>query len=256
MAGLVGYGSSGNEEDEESRSLDTCGAALEAPTNKENSVLIGPQALSVNGLLDDDGYTSSLSPYSANRAAIHNLTLPIIANLDIPPSPPASPPPRATQISEHFMQLKKQGVHFNEKLAGSSALKNPTLLQKLMSSVGLMESDQYTIPLPKGLWDPSAFPGWAYKEELVKTQQQITRKKEEESARTQRDSIDFIPAVNERTPNSAWTTASMLGSKGNRASAADRVAAGLDQGRAGSSQRLDGSLRRDLERRSGRRGDR
>ncbi len=95
------------------------------------------------------------------------------------------------------MLLKKQGMHFNDKLAGSSALKNPMLLQKLMSSAGLITNDQYATTLPKDLWDPTAFPAWAYKEELAKGQQDITSKKKDENTRTQRDCIGFVPATNQ-----------------------------------------------------------
>lgn len=95
------------------------------------------------------------------------------------------------------MLLKKQGMHFNDKLAGSSALKNPMLLQKLMSSAGLITNDQYATTLPKDLWDPTALPAWAYKEELAKGQQDITSKKEDENTRRHRDCIEFIPATNQ-----------------------------------------------------------
>ena len=130
---------------------------------------------------------------------------------------------------EHFLELKKQGVHFNEKLAKSSALKNPSLLQKLMVSAGLDEEDQYNSTLPVKIWNPKGFPPWAYKEELAKSQQEITKKREEESSRVQRESIDFVSATNaeESIRN---------GTKGSKASAAERVMAGLDRERTKSTQ--------------------
>ena len=96
---------------------------------------------------------------------------------------------------EHFLQLKTQGVHFNEKLAASSALKNPGLFPKLMASAGLRDIDQHANALSKDHWDPSTLPPWAYKEELAKTQRELTLRKEEERSHSKRDSIDFVPAA-------------------------------------------------------------
>ena len=141
---------------------------------------------------------------------------------------------------EHFVELKKQGVHFNEKLAKSSALKNPSLLQKLMVSAGLEEEDQYNSTLPVEIWNPKGFPPWAYKEELAKSQQEITKKREEESLRVQRESIDFVSATN--TEESVRN-----GSKGSKASAAERVMAGLDRERTRSTQGGHGISKRTAE---------
>lgn len=128
--------------------------------------------------------------------------MPAMPNLDIPPSPPGSSSPGIEQKFDHFAKLKAQGVHFNEKLAASSALKNPALLDRLMSSAGLDKSEQYATVLSKDLWDPSALPEWAYKDELAKNQQQIAKKHEEERLQKQRESIDFIPSAStERSVN-------------------------------------------------------
>ena len=181
-----------------------------------------------------------MSPYSANCAAIRNLTLPTVPNLDIPPSPAGSPPPGMDKKFEHFLELKKQGVHFNEKLAKSSALKNPSLLQKLMVSAGVDEEDQYNTTLPVEIWNPKGFPPWAYKEELAKSQQEITRKREEDSSRLQRESIGFVSATN--TEESIRN-----GTQGSKASAAERVMAGLDRERTKSIQGGHGIAKRDIE---------
>lgn len=188
------------------------------------------------------GDTSSApqSPYSANRAAIRNLTLPTVPNLDIPLSPSGSPPPGMEKKFDHFLELKKQGVHFNEKLAKSSALKNPSLLQKLMASAGVDEQDQYNTTLPVEIWNPKGFPTWAYKEELAKSAQEITKKRDEESSRLQRESIDFVSATNaeESIRNST---------KGLKASAAERVMAGLDRERTRSTQGGPGTFKKGIE---------
>ena len=195
------------------------------------------------------------SPYSANRAMIHDLTLPLVPNLDIPPSPPGSPPPGVDEKFSHFLKLKKQGVHFNEKLARSSALKNPSLLKKLMDFAGVEEHEQYATTLPKELWDPTGFPPWAYIEELTKSQQEVTKRKEEERLRTQRESIDFVPAAtlgdSIRTGNSSSNT----GSKGSRASAAERVMAGLDRERLRSPQVSNLATRSGVDRKTLPHGD-
>lgn len=153
------------------------------------------------------------------------------------------------------MQLKKQGMHFNGKLAGSSALKNPMLLQKLMSSAGLIESDQYATTLPKDLWDPTAFPAWAYKEELAKSQQNVTSRKEDENARTQRDCVEFVPATNQGRSGFEGTPAMISRSKASTSSAAERVAAGPERDGSRASQATNGRSRRDLERRRDRKGN-
>ncbi|KAL8790527.1 MAG: hypothetical protein Q9213_000549 [Squamulea squamosa] len=169
-----------------------------------------------------------------------------MAATDIPPSPPGSPPPGISHKFEHFMQLKKQRMHFNDKLAGTSALKNPMLLQKLMSSVGLTASDQYATTLPEDVWDPTAFPAWAYKEELAKSQLDIASREEDEKRQTRRDTVDFVPATHAGNVDLGGTPATALGLKGKGVSAAERAAASLDLDGSRAQQELNGRVRRDL----------
>lgn len=174
------------------------------------------------------------SPYSSNRSLIRDLTLPPIPKLDIPPSPPGSLSASTNAKFAHFLELKKQGVHFNEKLARSSALKNPSLLQKLMNFAGIEEAGQYASTLPKEVWDPGAFPDWAYKEELAKSQQDVLKKREEEKAKTQREAIDFAPATSSGGSSRVGTpgaSTSEAKSRGLGKSAAERIMAGLDRDR-------------------------
>ena len=206
----------------------------EATPSKANilqSTLVGPQAPPIDGL-DGHGSTSRLSAHAERRATIRNLTLPTIFDLEIPPSPPGSPPPEISQKFEHFMQLKKLGLHFNQKLAGSSALKNPMLLHKLMSSAGLREPDQYATTLPKCLWNPTAFPAWAYDEALIKSQQDLISRKEGEDTRKERDRVDFIPAINQDRSSLKGNATMTLGSIARASNAAERVRASpySDQG--------------------------
>lgn len=189
-------------------------------------------ALPMEELLEEDGETGPpQSPYSANRALLRDLTLPTIPNYDIPPSPPGSPVASTNAKFKHFLELKKQGVHFNEKLAKSSALKNPGLMQKLMDFSDIDELGQYGTTLPKDLWDPNMFPEYAYKEELAKSQQKILKRKEDEKGRGQRESVDFVPASTDPSSRSGTPGA---GGKQSQKSAAERVMAGLDKNRSSS----------------------
>lgn len=135
------------------------------------------------------------SPYSASRNLVHDLTLPPVPCLDIPPSPPGSPSPAANAKFAHFLALKKQEVHFNEKLAGSSSLKNPSLLKKLMEHAGLSEEMQYHTALSRELWDMDGLPAWGFKEELLKAQKEMRDNLEEQRLQGQRDTIDFVAAT-------------------------------------------------------------
>jgi hypothetical protein len=151
--------------------------------------------------------------------------MPTVPNFDIPPSPPGSPPPTTEKKFAHFLQLKKQGVHFNEKLAKSSALKNPSLMQKLMNFADISEEEQYATTLPKDVWDPSGFPKWAYKEELAKSQQKVLKKKEEEKLGGPRE---FVPASGSGESSRVETPSTVP--RGAPKSAAERIMAGLDRG--------------------------
>ena len=155
-------------------------------------------------MIDASADLAPASPYSSQRTAMRNLTLPTKPNLDIPPSPLGSPT-AVDQRFAHFLELKSQGIHFNAKLASSSALKNPSLLPKLMKSAGLEESEQYAATMPSELWNPLGFHEWAYKEELGKSQQELTKKKENERANSQREKIDFVSAGLRRNPAEALT---------------------------------------------------
>ncbi|OJJ02971.1 hypothetical protein ASPVEDRAFT_53556 [Aspergillus versicolor CBS 583.65] len=129
---------------------------------------------------------------STSRTLIHDLTLPPIPNLDIPPSPPGSPNPSSNAKFAHFLSLKKQDVHFNDKLAGSASLKNPSLMRKLMEHAGIDDQAQYSSSLPPDLWNISKLPNWGYKEELLRAQKGHNAKAEEGRLRGQRDIVEFV----------------------------------------------------------------
>lgn len=184
------------------------------------------------------------SPHSAQRSLIRDLTLPPLPNLDIPPSPPRSPSSSTDAKFAHFLELKKKGVHFNEKLANSAALKNPSLMQKLMKFADVDEQAQYATTLPKELWDPSIFPVWGYKEELGKSQQLLSKKREEEKARGQREAVEFVAASAPGDSNKSAVSSGLGGKAGGRKSAAERIMAGLERTRPGSPQVQAGMKRK------------
>ncbi|KAK0392620.1 hypothetical protein NLU13_2115 [Sarocladium strictum] len=216
MAGLVAYASS-DDEDEEAVSQpeanvsscvqnNTSDTAKQEETAEPQSAPIGPSlppAGDLNlpeaedSLLEDafsDPERLPQSPYSANRSLIHDLTLPSVPDFDIPPSPPGSPPPAIDRKFTQFLDLKRKGIHFNQKLEQSAALKNPNLMDKLMRFVELDGASQYETTLPKDLWNPGAFPPWAYRESLRKSREQVVKEREAHNASGARKAVDFVPA--------------------------------------------------------------
>lgn len=140
------------------------------------------------------------SPYSTSRSLIHTLTMPTVANLDIPPSPPpGSPSSDAAQAAltakfDNFLELKrKKGVHFNARIADSHSFKNPAQTDKLLGFVGMdaAGTEQYETVLPKELWDPASFPEWAYRKDLRKTQEKVQK----ERGRREGEAVQFVPAI-------------------------------------------------------------
>ena len=94
---------------------------------------------------ENDGPATPASPYTMQRSTVRDLTLPLYPNLDIPPSPPGSPMSGIDDKFAHFLELKRQGIHFNAKLATSAALKNPSLLPKLMQFSNIEDRQQYMV---------------------------------------------------------------------------------------------------------------
>ncbi|KAF1929560.1 uncharacterized protein M421DRAFT_123858 [Didymella exigua CBS 183.55] len=152
------------------------------------------------------------SPYTSSRAIIQNLTLPTVPNFDIPPSPPGSPPQRATKKFTQFLELKKNGQHFNQRLEGSSVLRDPGHSQKLMDFAGISEEEQYASTLSDDLAVPTVFPPWAYAEELRASQKTILKTKEQKQSGAPRE---FVTATNSgatsRTSTPSGTTGKRKG---------------------------------------------
>lgn len=178
------------------------------------------------------------SPYTSNRAIIQNLTLPTVPNFDIPPSPPGSPPQKATKKFTQFLDLKKKGQHFNQRLETSSVLRDPGHLRRLYDFAGINEEDQYASTLSPDVAIPTVFPPSAYADELRLSQKRILKDREQQKSRGARETIDFVKS-------GASSAAGTPSSTGPRSSAAERVMAGVDKERPQNTQK-----RKDLEHRS------
>jgi hypothetical protein len=142
------------------------------------------------------------SPYTSMRVLIQNLTLPTVPNFDIPHSPPGSPPQKTTKKFAQFLELKKKGQHFNQRLESSSVLRDPGHLRKLLDFAGISEEEQYASSLSKDVAVPTVFPLWAYAEELRASQKRILKAKDLEKSRVPRESIDFVTATVSGTSSS------------------------------------------------------
>ena len=66
-----------------------------------------------------------------------------------------------------------------------------------MDHAGIDEQAQYSTSLPLDLWDMSSLPEWGFKEQLLKTQQEIRHRTEEKRLAGQRDSIQFVSGTSE-----------------------------------------------------------
>jgi hypothetical protein len=153
-------------------------------TTHTNGPLLGPlQPHNISPSSERHLISGNSSPLSISRGLIHDLTL-----------PPGSPDLTARTKLSHFLSLKNQGVHFNEKLSASSSLKNPSLLVKLRQHAGIEDREQYAASLPPDVWNVLSLPDWAYREELLKTQQAVRLKFEERKVAGKRDTVEFVPS--------------------------------------------------------------
>ncbi|KAL4797367.1 HCNGP-like protein-domain-containing protein [Aspergillus venezuelensis] len=211
MLGLGNYASSSEDEIESEKPLvlkqDSSNSPVKASQIREEKAQNIPDAQStkpepaldrepsgpvLGPLHEGRPLQASVEARSTLRTLIHDLTLPPVPNLNIPPSPPGSPNASANGKFAHFLLLKKQDVHFNDKLASSTSLKNPSLLKKMMEHTGIDEQAQYSNSLPPDLWDVPLLPSWGYKEELAKAQGELNAKSEERRVKGQRDTIEFV----------------------------------------------------------------
>jgi hypothetical protein len=133
----------------------------------------------------------------SSRQAIHEFTYPLNRNHEIPPSPPGSPAPGSTAKFEKWLEHKKKGLHFNQKLQSNSGFHNPGYLQSSLKKLGLTQEDEYGSTLPPDVAVPAIFPEWAYVEQLTESQKKITKEREAKIAKGQRSAVEFVPASSE-----------------------------------------------------------
>lgn len=232
MSALVGYGSS-DEEDEAPPGVPSqasfTGSREHAETlangqkkdvareesssvNVENVTdpsvpMVGP-SMPVNGATTQQEYEEDSLPdvpAMPERDLLRYLTQPSHPMTSLPLEPTSDPDPAVTAKMKRFLELKSKGIHFNEDLATKSSFKNPNLFASLLERSMLPSEAQYVSTLPAELFSISSLPSWAYKEELLKSQQSISAAleatKKAQSAAGKR-TIDFAPASRESTPGS------------------------------------------------------
>lgn len=163
-------------------------------------VAIGPSADLAPGLAPPADLGST-SPCTAERQRCRDLTLPSHPDLSIPESPPGSPSPALTSKFQNFLDLKARGVHFNERLAKSSALRNPALFDRLMVFAGVVNDDdasrQYESALPSELALKTTWPEWAYTDNMLRAHAEKRKNLESDRIGKKRE---FVPAVNGNEP--------------------------------------------------------
>jgi hypothetical protein len=125
--------------------------------------------------------------------------MPTVPNFSIPDSPPpplstseeAAALAATTKKFTRFLELKKQGVHFNERLQNTPSLRNPSLLPKLMEFAGISTEESYASTLSEEAGAvPTRWPEECYVENLVKTNERREKKRMAE-----RDKVEFVPAT-------------------------------------------------------------
>jgi hypothetical protein len=75
------------------------------------------------------------------------------------------------------------------------AMRNPSLSDKLLDFAGLGGSDAYVTSLSREVYDPKAFPAWAFRAGLRELEEKQRKKREVERAGTGR--VEFVKATKE-----------------------------------------------------------
>lgn len=228
MNGLVDYGSSSEDEDEDglqpfpgttkhsspANTRDGSRPAINGKpadvedTSKEpfttisadvtSAPMLGPARPAEFASIDnyEEDRIQELPPMP-ERDLLRYLTQPKIPMTSLPLAPSQTPDPAVTAKFKRFLELKLRGVHFNEDLANKASFKNPSLFATLLERAELRSQAQYSTTLPSHVFSHSMFPEWAFKEGLLKSQQAISA--ELEAAKKSKSSsgkrtIEFAPA--------------------------------------------------------------
>ncbi|KAK5104636.1 hypothetical protein LTS08_002527 [Lithohypha guttulata] len=220
MNGLVGYGSSDEDDDappNESVSAPVTPARQEGPglvtinghsdpaerksradeDSRPSGPILGPSRPTDMLQTHEEDLSPDL-PQMPEHDLLRYLTQPTHPVDSLPPEPDASPNHARTAKFKHFLDLKSEGFHFNNDLAGNSSFKNPNLFALLLDRAGISSEGQYNLTLSVDNCSPHMLPAWAYKEELLKAQQSKqleleATKKAQFAAGTR--TIEFSPAA-------------------------------------------------------------
>lgn len=230
MSGLVGYGSSDDEDEDivpsSTNQPQNAGSALlngsirpsfvdgkqlaEAHHLAEG-ITVGPSMPDNAGATMTDTYEEDAEqglPPLSERDLIRYLTQPPQPMTSLPPEPTSSADPAVSARFRRFLNFKSNGVHFNEDLASKSSFKNPSLFASLLERSDLSAESQYASTVPSAVFSVDMLPPWAYKEELLTSQRALNddleATKKAQSA-TGKRKIEFTSAGGsqnrERTPN-------------------------------------------------------
>lgn len=219
MSVLVTYGSS-DDEDEPSADNDvqlrdaTLPDSVRSVNGYETNLneiqnLTVPVQEPMIGPIRPSDLDHGLNTYEDNQATTTNhlsepdmlrlLTQPSHPVSSLPPEPEGQADAQVTAKLKKFLDLKQEGIHFNEDLANRGSFRNPNLFASLLERIGLSPEAQYATTLPSNVFRIDLFPSWAYKEELSKSQQafdkQIEIGKRGQSAVGKR-TIQFSTATN------------------------------------------------------------
>lgn len=202
MNGLVGYGSSSEDEDGD---LPPTVASPKAPPPRFNSdtpatvngtsrheqneptsenvqvpletsqgPMVGPAMPTGLTTLEYEEEDYEEAPSMSERDMLRYLTQPSRPMTSLPPEPSEMADPVVTAKFKRFLELKSKGVHFNEDLANKTSFQNPSLFSSLLERAGVSSQAQYSSTLPPDVFSIDSFPDWAYKESLLKSQQKIS----------------------------------------------------------------------------------
>lgn len=229
MNSLVGYGSS-DEDDNDQTTVPVVEqqprkAAADSTTNSSTdigpsrsdqiidaqnmpeNVMVGPSMphYARNPTADLDGDAEQELPPLSERDLLRYLTQPSHPVSSLPPDPTSETDSATTAKFKRFLELKAKGIHFNEDLAGKSSFKNPNLFASLLERSGLPSESQHVSTLTSHAFNVDMLPPWAYKEELLKSQQALTAElgavKKAQSAAGKRR-IEFSSAGDSRSRES------------------------------------------------------
>jgi hypothetical protein len=115
-----------------------------------------------------------------------------------------------------------------------------------MDFAGITGDETYASTLSENVAIPTAFPDWAYAEELRASQKQILKAREQSRSKAPRDGIDFVSATRSGTSSAAGTPSG----KASRQSASERVLAAADGDQISRPSSVLFGKRKELEHRS------